>query len=254
MGRGSSGRVATRSASRASTTPMAQQRMTPQELDDFFQRASDSDADQMLNTWRQERMDNDNRSNDNDVQRFFHYSGWSENTPEVLNETQFQAAWNAAGRPQKLYHADKAAGGASAQDFATQYFGNGYDFSGNRYRHYISNGYYGGGTYFANSAIDSSSYGTNQFRGFLNNNARVVKFGRLKAQYDAYVNSHPAFGRMMRNVRTGYGGDDEKLSIFAAMKGYNVIDEGSGYYVVLDRRATTVSNKTRSTRGIRSNW
>ncbi len=254
MGRGRSGRVATRSASRASTTPRAQQRMTPQELDDFFQRASDNDVDQMHVALRQERMDNDNRSNDNDVQRFFHYIGWSENTPQALDETQFQAAWNAAGRPKKLYHSDKDAGGATAQDFAQQYFGNGYDFSGNRYRQYISNGYYGGGTYFADSAIDSRYYGTNQFRGFLNNNAKVIKVGRLQSQYNAYEAAHPAFKRMMSKISTGYGGNAEKLSIYAAMKGYNVIEEGSGYYVVLDRSATTVSTKTRSTRGIRSNW
>ena len=198
-------------------------------------------------------MDADNRSNDTDIQRFFHNTGWSENTPEVLDEQQYQAAWRAAGRPMQLYHSDNDYGSATAQDFINQYFGRGQDSNGNTYRHYVSNGYYGGGTYFAEQAWDSASYGKRQFRGFLNNKARVVDFGQLLRNYRNYVNAHPAFGRMLNNMKSGYGGRDEKLSIFAAMQGYNVI-KNNDYYVVLDRSATTVSTQTRSTRNMSRNW
>lgn len=227
---------------------------TPEQYYDYFQTADYNQAMQVLNMWRQERMDADNRSNDYDIQRFFHSVGWSEHTPEVLDEQQYQQAWQAAGRPEQLYHADDDHGGATAEQFAQQFFGRDRDANGNTYRHYISNGVYGGGTYFANSASDSAGYGRNQFRGFLNSNARQISFRQLSRDYQAYVNAHPAFGRMMRNVTAGYGGYDEKLSIFAAMRGYNVISNGYGYYVVLDRRAITVSTQQRATHRIRGNW
>ena len=199
-------------------------------------------------------MDADHRSNDTDVQRFFHAIGWSENTPEVLDEQQYQAARQAAGNPQQLYHADNPAFGASAQDLARQFFGRDYDFSGTPYRHYISNGYFGGGTYFATTARGSAGFGTNQFRGFLNNNAKVITMSRLRSQYDRYANSHPAFARMMDRVRVGYGGDGERMSIFAAMLGYNVIHNGMTYYTVLDRKAITVSTQQRRTNRRMADW
>lgn len=249
MGRGRSGRT---SRQRPAMT-QRQRRRTAQDWMNYFDNAGDSEAIAALAEWRQERMDADNRSNDTDVQRFLHNIGWSDNVPEVMDEQQYQAALRAAGNPDQLYHADKPAGGATAQQFAEQYFGQGRDANGNLYRHYASNGYYGGGTYFADDATDSASYGTNQFRGFLNNKAKVIDSWTLQNDYTTYAASHPAFARMMNRVKVGYGGDGEKLSIFAAMRGYNVIKAGS-YYVVLDRSATTVSRLTRSTRGLRRNW
>lgn len=259
MGRGSSGRTST--SQQRTSTPRPQQpqqqerqRRTPEDYYNIFQNANDTQATQVLNEWRQERMDTDNRSNDNDIQRFFHNVGWSEHTPEVLDEQEYQQAWRAAGRPEQLYHSDYGAGNATSQDFARQFFGQGRDANGNTYRHFVSNGIYGGGTYFANSASDSASYGDNQFRGFLNRNARSISFNQLRRNYNAYVRAHPAFGRMMNRVTAGYGGSDEKLSIFAAMRGYNVITNGYGYTVVLDRRAVTVSTQQRQTTSRMRNW
>lgn len=199
-------------------------------------------------------MDADNRSNNTDVQRFFHNIGWTENTPEVLDEQQYQAARRAAGNPQQLYHSDKPINGVDPKEFAEQFFGRGRDANGNAYRHYIANGYFGGGTYFATSARGSAGYGPNQFRGFLNQNARVITSDQLSRDYDRYAAAHPAFRRMMDKVKVGYGGHGEKLSIFAAMRGYNVIYNGMSYYTVLDRRAITVSTKqVRSRRGM-ADW
>ena len=259
MGRGRSGRV---SSSRPQTTPAqtaqaqqpAQQRRTAEYWKDYFDTADYEQAQAALDEWNRERMDADNRSNDTPIQRFFHNIGWSDNTPEVMDEQQYQAAWRAAGQPQQWYHADNDAGGATAQDFANQFFGRGYDFAGNQYRHYVSNGVFGDGTYFANSARGSANYGSNQFRGFLNKNARVISFSRLQNEYNKYANSHPGFKQMMSTVYGGYYDSDEKLSIFAAMRGYNVISNGRGYIAVLDRRAVTVSDQQRRTRNNMYNW
>lgn len=260
MGRGSSGRTSARvSRPQRQQQPRTPQqperrRRTPQEWLNHFDSADDTQATAALNEWRQERMDADNRSNNTDIQRFFHNIGWSENTPVVLDEQQYQAARRAAGNPQQLYHSDKPAGGTTPQQFADQFFGRGRDASGNAYRQYMSGGYFGGGTYFATSARGSAGYGTNQFRGFLNQNARVIDFNRLQSDYDRYTRAHPAFARMMRNVKDDYGGEGEKLSIFAAMRGYNVIHNGISYYTVLDRRAITVSTRQMRTSRRMADW
>lgn len=263
MGRGRSGRTSSPQPRVQRPQPRVQEpqpqqqeqqrRRTPQEWMTYFNTADDAQARAALNEWRRERMDADNRSNDTDVQRFFHNIGWSENTPEVLDERQYQAAVRAAGNPTQLYHADRAAGGVTAQQFAEQYFGTARDANGTPYRHYVSNGYYGGGTYFAEKARDSAFYGNNQFRGFLNNKARVVDYRTLNRQYNDYAARHPSFERMVGRMKAGYGGREEKLSVFAAMQGYNVIRRNN-YYVILDRSATTVSSRTRNTGMIRGNW
>ena len=199
-------------------------------------------------------MDADNRSADTDIQRFFHNIGWTENTPVALDENEYQQAYQAAGRPKQIYHSDEDTTAATGSDYAAQYFGDGRDANGNAYRHYIAYGIYGGGTYYAGSAGDSAGYGGNQFRGFLNSKAKVADWSTIRRQYASYVRSHPAFARMMNNVKTGYGNDSEKVSIFAAMKGYNVIhDRSSDYYVVLDRSVTTVSRRQKN-RSTERNW
>lgn len=261
MGRGSSGRSSRSqrvSTPRQIETPESErqgerQDRTPERLYDFFRTASDEDADKMLDEWRQERMDEDGRSNNNDIQRFFHYVGWTENTPVTLSEEQYQAAYRAAGSPEQIYHADYDASNATAQEFADQYFGQARNKDGKAYRQYVSNGIFGGGTYFANRAGESAAYGTNQFRGFLNHSAKPVEFTALHKQFSQ---APASLKRVIYKMTSGYGGDSEKLSIFAAMKGYNVITlKGTGYYVVLDRRATTVSTRTRKDLSYRmDNW
>lgn len=262
MGRGRSGRVSSgprlrtpiRDPRQYRQRSQQQMRRTAQDWKTYFDNADDAQAQAALDEWNRERMDADNRSNDTPIQRFFHNIGWSENTPEVMDEQQYQAAWQAAGRPQQIYHSDYGAGRATAKDFANQFFGRGYDFAGNQYRQYVSNGVYGDGTYFATSASDSAGYGDNQFRGFLNNKAKVISFNQLQSQYNRYANTHPAFARMMSGVTGGYGNTNEKLSIFAAMQGYNVISNGRGYYSVLDRSAVTVSTKQKRATWGMSDW
>ena len=117
-------------------------------------------------------------------------------------------------------------------------------------------------TYFANTASSSAGYGTSQFRGFLNSNARVIDENTLDRQMRAYEASHPAFAHVVNQMTTGYsprmGGNRNGLkSMFAAMLGYNVIRESSSfdpYTTVLNRKAVTVSSKTKRARYGMSDW
>ena len=227
----------------------------PQDLLEFFKQADTKAADAMLAQWRAEPLDQDNRQQDTDTQRFFNYIGWAAQTPEVLTETQYQQAYQQAGNPEQIYHSDNKYGPIGARQFAAQYMGNGYDFGGNQYRHYLSGGVHGDGTYFATSASESAYYGTSQFRGFLNSNARVITEAQLDSEYRKYSRKYPALAHVMNKLSTGYGnGYSGARSVFAAMLGYNVIDAKyhSGYLAVLNRGATTVSSQTKkATYGMR---
>lgn len=234
------------------------QRITdPADLYNFFDRAANDDVavNAMLAQWRAEAIDADGRQQDDDITRFFDYIGWTSNTPEVLTETQYQQAWQQAGQPQQLYHSDRPFGGVGARQFAAQYMGNGYAFNGAQYRHYLSNGYYGNGTYFATTASGSAGYGPSQFRGFLNNKANIGSSSQLRREMANFRSTHPAFDRMLKKMTGGYSGradDDALISVWAAMRGINVIHNGYDYYTVLDRSTTVVSNKTvRSKHGMK---
>ena len=224
------------------------QRITdPQQLLEFFKNADDEEADEMLKQWRAESLDPDNRQKDTDTQRFFNYIGWTSDTPEVLTEDQYQAAWQQAGQPTQIYHADEPYGGIGARQFALQYMGRGFAFNGEQYRHFLSGGIHGDGTYFARTADESASYGTSQFRGFLNSNAKVINESQLDSMWYSYQQQYPTLARVIGYMSTGYGGGwDGQKSVFAAMLGYNVIESSrhNGYLTVLNRKATTVSEKT----------
>lgn len=231
--------------------------MTPQNMLSFFDTATTAQADALITKLRS--MPQGEGEQATDAQRFMNAIGWTDRDPEVLDESQWQAAWNAAGNPQRYYHADKAADGKQAKTFATQYMGRATDFAGNKLKQYLSGGVYGDGTYFATTALGSKYYGTNQFRGFLNGNAKVVDYTQIFTEMTQYENSHPGFKQFLNRATSGYntrsgGSRDGLVSIYAAMKGYNVISNGWDYISVLDRSVTTVSEKQRSTRGMRGNW
>ncbi len=234
------------------------QRITdPQDLLEFFKNADNKAADAMLAQWRAEPLDTDNRQQDTDTQRFFNYIGWAAEEPEVLTEAQYQQAWQQAGQPQQMYHADNPCGGVGARQFAAQYMGNGQNFAGDTYRHFLSGGIHGDGTYFADSAQESQFYGTSQFRGFYNSNAKIITEAQLDSTYRQMSRQYPALEHVMDQMSTGYGnGYSGARSVFAAMLGYNVIDATyhDGYYAVLNRKATTVSTKTKKTSRGMSDW
>jgi hypothetical protein len=239
------------------------QRITdPQDLYEFFKNADRAAADAMLAQWRAETLDADNRQQDTDTQRFFNYIGWAEQTPEVLTESQYQQSWQQAGKPIQMYHSDNPygpPGGVTigARQFAAQYMGNGHDLAGNTYRHFLSGGIHGDGTYFADSASASAPYGTSQFRGFLNDRAKVISESDLDRRFTQDSQKYPELARVINSLSTGYGnGYSGARSVYAAMLGYNVIDASyhSGYYAVLNRGVTTISSKTRKSSYGMANW
>lgn len=266
-GRGSSsGGGSGGSASRAAAAPAPAPthdadgiplQMTPQNMLSFFDTATPAQADALITKLRATPQGEGEQATD--AQRFMNAVGWTDREPEVLDESQWQAAWNAAGNPQRYYHSDKPAGGKRAKEFAKQYMGGATDFAGNKLKQYVSGGVYGDGTYFATTALGSKFYGTNQFRGFLNGNAKVVDYTQIFTEMTQYENSHPGFKQFLNRATSGYntrrgGSRDGLVSIYAAMKGYNVISNGFDYISVLDRSVTTVSRQQKSTRGMRANW
>lgn len=230
--------------------------MTGQSLRTFFDTATPAQADALLTKIRAAQQGD--REQDSDVQRFMNAIGWTEREPVVLSEAQYQRDLAAAGNPQQYYHADNSFGGVQAKEFAQQYMGNSYDFAGNKRKQFVSGGIHGDGTYFAEQAWDSAGYGTNQFRGFLNGNAKVVDRSRLETDMLAYSRTHPGFAHFVSKATTGYakrrgGNTDGLLSVYAAMNGYNVI-KAYDYISVLDRSATTVSTKMKRTTRMMNNW
>ena len=229
----------------------------PADILKYLMNTDTAGADAMLAQWRAETLDSDNRQQDTDTQRFFNYIGWAAEGPVALPEAQYQQAWQAEGKPTQIYHSDKPYNGVGARQFAAQYMGQGYNFAGEQYRHFLSGGVHGDGTYFATTADESSYYGTSQFRGFLNGNAKVITESKLDSEYRKYSQKYPALRHVMNRLSTGYGnGYNGARSVFAAMLGYNVIDATyhSGYSAVLNRKATTVSTKTVKASYGMANW
>lgn len=264
---GSSGGGGSGGGSRAAAAAPQSQRMTvqqalsdPANLATFFQNATTQEVDSLIDTVKNTQLDGQRRQNNSDTQRFFNALGWADRTPVALAEKEWQKAYAAAGNPQKYYHADNDYGAYTAKDFASQYFGASMDFNGTAYRHYLSGGIYGDGTYFATTAWASKGYGSNQFRGFLNSNAKIGDYNTLLNQMQAFAQSNPGFDKFINSIKTGYGSQGTPramsgaVSIFAAMQGYNVITNGRNYISVLDRSVTTVSTKQRSTRRLNSDW
>lgn len=230
---------------------------TPEEMLDFLKNATAQEADQWLDAIRNTPIDGDGKQEDNDVTRFLNAIGWTEHLPEVLTENAYQQAIVQAGNPTQLYHSDKPYGGTGARQFTAQFLGAATDFSGTPYRQYVSGGVYGDATYFADSASDSAYYGTSQVHGFLNSNAKVITSSALRAKVHALESKYPAFKRVFSQMggKAGYAPSDSRLSVAAAMLGYNVIDaNGGGYYAVIDRSAVTVSNKTVRARPGMRDW
>lgn len=113
---------------------------------------------------------------------------------------------------------------------------------------------HGKGIYFADSYNSSTVYGTGNskkdltMRMKLNNNARVVNETTAYRGVQSAIKSNSKMGKLYRQM-----GSADATSVWALNNGYNVVKaDWSGYYVVLDRRAMTVS--TRTTNGTGSRW
>ncbi len=133
-------------------------------------------------------------------------------------------------------------------------------------RHYLSNGIYGKGTYFAvrsdnKNAKDNKTsehcwrYGRNvgsvQVNMCLNSNARIIDLATLEKLVEDFEKKFPkVYAHIVDHERRGsISGGKEYLTIFASFFGYNSIkgnvgtgDNLTDYYVVSDRKAMTLYN------------
>lgn len=162
-------------------------------------------------------------------------------SPSSWTTKAYEAARTAAGAD-SLYHTDAPYGSLSTKRMLDQF---------RKGTQYLSGGVHGDGTYLANWASDSWSYGNGdptarRQKMFLNKNAKVVSERVLYQQILSWADTHPksyaALNRMSQGYKAKGAGNsiDGSQSVFAAMLGYNVIKHG-GYYAVLNRKAVTVA-------------
>ena len=189
------------------------------------------------------KNDPNQQPDSDEVQKFFNAIGWTNDTPTLVADEEELEAAKQRGEVQGpyLYHTDAPTGLTDdAQRFADQYQGSG--------RQFVSGGVMGDGTYWANDPNDSWNYsngGRNRAymqKGMLNKNAKSITNTQLTKEIKKFQKKYPQKYRriMALNGASGYSSYDSVQSIFAALLGYNVVRSGYGYYVVLNRSATTV--------------
>ena len=116
----------------------------------------------------------------------------------------------------------------------------------------------GHGIYFADNFSHSQrNYGsymndinkTATLRAKLNSNARVYDYYKAVQDARSEINSGSELGKVLQKADS-----DSRGAIWALSRGYNVLkDSGSGYYVILSRKALTVSSTIKSKEG-NSKW
>ena len=179
---------------------------------------------------------------DSPVQRLIYEAGVN-GKPEVVSESQFRKL-----QGQTLYRTVNAAYDRTADvnhpadQIARQTLQSAY----NR----IGGGVYGDGHYFDTTRRGSVVYGhtrgdvtkTAVMKAKLNSNAKVVRESTLQRMLS---NEPKALQRAIKtpNSRVShYRSSDNNLSAYALYKGFNVIEVGGGYHVVIDRSALTFSS------------
>lgn len=111
---------------------------------------------------------------------------------------------------------------------------------------------YSRGIYFADRYSDSTDYGrkfndintTAVVRAKLNSNAKIITYSQASQGTQAEINSGSKLGKMLSKTDR-----ESRYSIYALVKGYNVIDARNGYYVILNRRAMTMSKDIKAAQG-----
>lgn len=110
---------------------------------------------------------------------------------------------------------------------------------------------YGRGIYFADDYTESSHYGNTKgnvqktavIRAKLNSNAKVITHSNAMRGCANEIRSGSKLGKALRKCDS-----QSQISIYALSKGYNVIsaNNSSGYYVILNRNAVTMSNSIKA--------
>lgn len=109
---------------------------------------------------------------------------------------------------------------------------------------------YGRGIYFADSYNDSASYGNRDnditktaiIRAKLNSNANVINYRNAVNGANNEISNGTKLGKMLSKCDSA-----SRSSIYALVKGYNVVDANNGYLVILNRKATTISKTIKPT-------
>ena len=91
----------------------------------------------------------------------------------------------------------------------------------------------------AESAKEVGMKKTAVMAAYLNSNAKVVSYGQAMRDLKKATGGNSKLSNALLNM----GNPNAAVSIMALRNGYNVIDNGRGYYVVLDRSAVTVNSK-----------
>ena len=179
---------------------------------------------------------------DNSLQRFIYNSGLNEK-PDVVDDATLDTMtgtelFRTVNYVDKRYNPQNI--GYTAPQIAKQ-------VQSGRYTRVSEDGgsVYGRGIYFANTYSGSIGYGdtrgnvkaTAVMRAKLNNNAKVIDYYKASAGASKEIASGSKLGRALRKCDS-----HSRSSIYAMAKGYNVMDNGSGYIVVLNRNAITMSS------------
>ena len=179
---------------------------------------------------------------DNSLQRFIYNSGLNEK-PNVVDDATLDTMTGTEmfRTVNDVYNKNKDLG-YTAPQIAKQVM------SGKNTRVSDDGGsVYGRGIYFADSYSESTGvYGnttgnvkkTAVMRAKLNSNAKVIDSDTAKMYARKEINSGSKLGTVLRHCDS-----DSRPSIYAMSKGYNVMsDKSSGYFVVLNRNAITMSS------------
>ena len=116
---------------------------------------------------------------------------------------------------------------------------------------------YGRGIYFADNYRDATGYGnatgdiskTAVVRAKLNQNAKIMTYNQAVRGASSEVSQGTKLGKMLSKVDSA-----SRSSLYALAKGYNVVDNGAGYYVILNRRALTMSKDIRQKNAYGKGW
>ena len=183
---------------------------------------------------------------DNSLQRFIYNSGLNEK-PTIVDDATLDTMTGAEmfRTVNDVYNKNKDLG-YTAPQIAKQVM------SGRNTRVSDTGGSaYGRGIYFADSYSESTRmYGnttgnvnlTAVMRAKLNNNAKVIDSSTAKMSAIKEINSGSKLGKVLSNCDR-----QSQPSIYAMSKGFNVMsDKASGYFVVLNRNAITMSSDVKA--------